>query len=92
MTQENQPSAADVAAAFVAHVQAFHRSLPADEQMLLEQVFALAERAQTGSSDVTGHLAGTGGTFNLSLVTEIGMPALDAASKDAAKLTIKFKP
>jgi tail tube protein gp19 len=29
--------------------------------------------------------------FN-ALITEVGMPALDAASKDAAKMTIKFSP
>jgi phage tail-like protein len=31
-------------------------------------------------------------TFTNGLITEIGFPALDAASKDAAKMTIKFKP
>jgi len=31
-------------------------------------------------------------TFTNALVTEIGMPALDAASKDAAKMTIAFDP
>jgi phage tail-like protein len=31
-------------------------------------------------------------SFYNALVTEIGMPALDAGSKDAAKMTIKFKP
>jgi len=30
--------------------------------------------------------------FFFSILTELGMPALDAASKDAAKMTIKFKP
>jgi phage tail-like protein len=30
--------------------------------------------------------------FFFAIVTELGMPALDAASKDAAKMTIKFKP
>src|SRR5262249_6523263 len=30
--------------------------------------------------------------FNTGLITEFGMPALDAASKDAAKMTIKFSP
>ncbi|HYG59813.1 MAG TPA: phage tail protein [Symbiobacteriaceae bacterium] len=30
--------------------------------------------------------------FTNALMTEIGMPALDAASKDAAKMTIKFSP
>ncbi len=30
--------------------------------------------------------------FSNALITEIGMPALDAAAKDAAKMTIKFAP
>jgi tail tube protein gp19 len=30
--------------------------------------------------------------FSQALITEVGMPALDAASKDAAKMTIKFSP
>jgi len=30
--------------------------------------------------------------FQNALITEVGMPALDAASKDAAKMTIKFAP
>jgi phage tail-like protein len=31
-------------------------------------------------------------TFTNALMTEVGFPALDAASKDAAKMTIKFAP
>jgi phage tail-like protein len=31
-------------------------------------------------------------TFQQAIISEIGMPALDAASKDAAKMTLKFKP
>ena len=31
-------------------------------------------------------------TFQRALITEIGLPALDAASKEAAKMTIKFSP
>lgn len=31
-------------------------------------------------------------SFYNALVTEIGFPAMDAASKDAAKMTLKFKP
>lgn len=31
-------------------------------------------------------------TFTNALITEVGFPALDAASKDAAKMTIKFSP
>ena len=30
--------------------------------------------------------------FSDALITEVGMPALDAASKDAAKMTVKFAP
>ena len=30
--------------------------------------------------------------FGGSVITEIGMPALDTLSKDAAKMTLKFKP
>ena len=30
--------------------------------------------------------------FSNALITEIGMPALDASSKDAAKMTLKFSP
>jgi phage tail-like protein len=31
-------------------------------------------------------------TFTNALITEIGLPALDASSKDAAKMTLKFSP
>ena len=31
-------------------------------------------------------------SFSHALITEVGMPALDAASKDAARMTIKFSP
>ena len=31
-------------------------------------------------------------TFSNALITEIGFPTLDAASKDAAKMTVKFSP
>src|SRR5687768_9401445 len=31
-------------------------------------------------------------SFTNALITEIGFPALDAASKDAAKMTLKFSP
>jgi phage tail-like protein len=31
-------------------------------------------------------------SFHNALITEFGMPALDAASKDAAKMTVKFSP
>ena len=31
-------------------------------------------------------------TFSNAMITEVGFPALDAASKDAAKMTVKFAP
>jgi hypothetical protein len=48
------------------------------------------------SGSVVGDSAGlkqrSSGDFFNALITEIGMPALDAASKDAAKMTIKLTP
>lgn len=53
---DQPPSAADtVAAAFVAHLQAFHAGLPAEEQALLEQVFQLAQQAAGPGEDTSGH-------------------------------------
>lgn len=46
-------------------------------------------RLTTWESDGTQPAART---FQDALITEIGFPALDAASKDAAKMTIKFRP
>lgn len=44
----------------------------------------------------SGRIAGAGADdvqeFRGGLITEIGFPALDAASKDAAKMTVKFAP
>jgi hypothetical protein len=48
------------------------------------------------NGSVVGDSAGlkqrSSGDFFNALITEIGMPALDAASKDAAKMTIKLTP
>lgn len=51
---QSHSEAAAVARSFAEHVRAFHRSLPAEEQILLEEVFALAERARV--MDTEGHL------------------------------------
>jgi hypothetical protein len=94
MPEESARATDPAAAAFAEHVRAFHRSLPPDEQALLEEVFrlaALAEAAEGG--DVQGHQLGQRGTdFFHGLITEVGFPAADAASKDAAKLAIKLSP
>ena len=46
-----------------------------------------------GSVDVGSIIGGTSTlAFSSALISEIGMPALDAASKDAAKMTIKLSP
>lgn len=85
---------ADPTAAFAEHVRAFHRSLPADEQVLLEEVFRLAALAESGAAhEVRGHLLTQVGPNSVTaLITQIGFPALDAGSKDAAKMTITFSP
>ena len=40
---------------FAAHIRAFHAELPAEEQVLLERVFALAEAAIAAEGEVSGH-------------------------------------
>ena len=58
-----EPKLSPLEASFAEHLRAFHRSLPPDEQSLLEQVVALAEAAS--GSDVTGFMmAGSGMTKN----------------------------
>ncbi len=46
----------EVARSFADHMHAFHSSLPAAEQALLEQVFALAEQASSRGDDAEGYL------------------------------------
>lgn len=91
---EESSRAADPTASFAEHVRTFHRSLPADEQVLLEEIFRLAALAETAAAaEVRGHqLTQVGPDIVTALITEIGFPALDAGSKDAAKLTIKLAP
>jgi hypothetical protein len=54
MTQHPKPE--PVAQFFADHVRAFHTGLPAAEQALLEQVFALAEQASSRPDDTEGYL------------------------------------
>ena len=73
MSDQPQPAADTVAAAFVAHLQAFHAGLPAEEQALLEQVFQLAQQAAGPGEDTRGH----------------GVPlSSDAASLNSAKIEL----
>jgi hypothetical protein len=51
MAESTQPEVSATAASFKEHVEAFHQSLPREEQVLLEQVFALAQAAE---GDVQG--------------------------------------
>lgn len=91
---EESAQPADAAVSFADRVRSFHRSLPPDEQALLEEVFRLAALAESAAAgEVQGHLLNQPtGDFVNALITQIGFPALDAAGKDAAKLTIKFSP
>ena len=45
MAESTQAEPSPVQASFATHVQAFHGSLPPEEQTMLEQVFALAQSA-----------------------------------------------
>ncbi|HLZ68718.1 MAG TPA: hypothetical protein VKV26_02295 [Dehalococcoidia bacterium] len=79
-------------AAFAERLRAFHAGLPPGEQQLLEATLRLAALAEDAraKADVSGYLATA--PFVAPLITSIGFPALDAGSKDAAKLTIKVTP
>jgi hypothetical protein len=57
MTRQSQSKIEAVAASFAEHVRAFHQSLPAEEQVLLEQIFALAEMISGQDGDVQGYAA-----------------------------------
>ena len=45
MSEETSPELSPLTAAIAAHIRDFHAGLPAEEQALLERVFALAEGA-----------------------------------------------
>jgi hypothetical protein len=94
---EQQAIAPDPASAsFVQHLRAFHQGLSPEEQQLLEQVLLLAFAAAAGpDQEIEGYsqfAPGAGIGTMQALITQIGLPALDAASKDAAKMTVKFAP
>lgn len=59
MPETTGPSLSPVAASFARRMRAFHQSLPADEQKLLERVFALAEAGSERSGDVEGYGQGS---------------------------------
>jgi hypothetical protein len=48
MTAQPSDDLARIGASFAAHVRAFHAGLPAEEQVLLEQIFALADAGSRG--------------------------------------------
>ena len=50
----SETSPGPVARSFAEHIRNFHASLPADEQKLLEKVFALAEQATSQGAEVQG--------------------------------------
>jgi phage tail-like protein len=56
--------------------------------------FARKHQRKSGAIDTVDFQGKTVGLlqFQDALLTEVGMPALDAASKDAAKMTLKFSP
>jgi hypothetical protein len=54
MPESTWPEGDAVAASFCAHLQAFHDGLPAEEQILLQQVFLAAASAESDQSDVQG--------------------------------------
>ncbi|MHB8576465.1 MAG: hypothetical protein ACYDCQ_14170 [Dehalococcoidia bacterium] len=89
MTQE--PSE-ELEQTFAQHVRAFRDSLPPEEQLLLSQVFRYAHAGLTAGDEVSGYIIAVLGASFPSLLGEIGFPALDASSKDAAKMTMKFSP
>src|SRR5579883_742595 len=83
--------------AFAEHIRTFYASLPRGEQALLEQIFALASRSlNEPEGEVGGYGFTPGGAPGFSpfggLLNEIGFPALDAASKDSAKMSLKPPP
>ncbi len=57
MTAEPTRTPEEIRASFVEKVRSFHAGLPAEEQALLELVFALASEA-AGGNDAAGFIAG----------------------------------
>ena len=54
MAEQPQAELSPVGASFAAHLSAFHRSLPPEEQKLLEEILALADRGM-GGDDTSGY-------------------------------------
>lgn len=57
MAESAQPQQGPVVVAFAEHIRAFHRSLPPEEQELLEAVFTLAGSAGSNAAEVQGFTA-----------------------------------
>lgn len=55
MPERSQPDLSPIGASFAEHLSAFHRSLPPEEQKLLEEILALADRGM--AADDTGGYA-----------------------------------
>lgn len=54
MAESTQPQQTSAQASFAERVQTFHGTLPPEEQMMLEQIFALAQSASQEHADVQG--------------------------------------
>lgn len=54
MTQPSQPELSPIGASFAERLGAFHRSLPPEEQKLLEEILALADRGMA-ADDTSGY-------------------------------------
>jgi hypothetical protein len=58
VAQDSSPELGPVETSFAEHMRAFHRGLPAEEQVLLEELMALAAQGQAAASagDVEGYV------------------------------------
>ena len=54
MTQQSEPEISPITASFAERLSAFHRSLPPEEQKLLEEILALANRGMA-EDDTSGY-------------------------------------
>jgi hypothetical protein len=57
MAESTRPEGNTGAASFCAHLQTFHDGLPAEEQILLQQVFLAAASTEGDQTDVQGFAA-----------------------------------
>jgi len=58
MTQPSHDTLTAAGRSFAEHLAAFHAGLPAEQQALLEQLVALAERATDSSAETEGFMLG----------------------------------